>query len=385
MSSGDIERRSAGLGEWCWRSGGRGATAPSATGRYEGGCEVLVVGLNQTLDRTLAVPELVPGAVLRATTVAVSAGGKAVNVCRAARTLGHPARLVGAFPAGGGDDAVRRLTAERLAVDAVAVAGDLRASTILLAADGAATVVNEPGAPLAEHDWQRVRAAVAAALADRRRAGPDAAPGWLVISGSVPPGTPADAHQQLIAAATAQGWATLVDVTGPALLAACAAGADVVSPNFTETRNSFGLDPVVEADAADLVALAADAADRLVAAGAGSALVSIGEHGVVGRSRTGATWYIAAPAVPVVNPVGAGDAFVGALVSALENGDPAAGARDLPVGAALAAVAYAAASVADPVGGCADPRLADRLRADLTVIDLAGPAGPAAAFTGAQR
>ena len=77
---------------------------------------MLVVGLNQTIDRTIRLPALAPGDVLRAVDVAVTPGGKAVNVCRAALTLGAPARLVGPFPGGLGRVAVGMLDAEGLDV-----------------------------------------------------------------------------------------------------------------------------------------------------------------------------------------------------------------------------------------------------------------------------
>ena len=77
---------------------------------------MIVVGLNQTIDRTIRLPALAAGSVLRATDAAITPGGKAVNVCRAALTLGAPARLVGPFPGRLGRLAVELLEAEGLRV-----------------------------------------------------------------------------------------------------------------------------------------------------------------------------------------------------------------------------------------------------------------------------
>src|SRR5215207_3632262 len=85
------------------------------------GDAVLVIGLNQTIDRTVWLDSLAPGQVLRAADVTVTPGGKAVNVCRAATTLGVTARLVGPFPGELGRFAAGRLAAEHLDVAAVAV------------------------------------------------------------------------------------------------------------------------------------------------------------------------------------------------------------------------------------------------------------------------
>ena len=67
---------------------------------------------------------------LRALDVTVTPGGKAVNVCRAARTLVAPARLVGPFPGDSAGSPASCSLAERLDVDAVAVDGEIRGTTV---------------------------------------------------------------------------------------------------------------------------------------------------------------------------------------------------------------------------------------------------------------
>ena len=62
---------------------------------------VLCVTPNPALDRTLEVPNLRPGTVMRAAAERVAAGGKGVNVARALRALGAEARCLA--PLGGGN------------------------------------------------------------------------------------------------------------------------------------------------------------------------------------------------------------------------------------------------------------------------------------------
>jgi 1-phosphofructokinase family hexose kinase len=320
---------------------------------------VLVIGLNQTIDRTVRLDSLAPGEVLRANDVAVTPGGKAVNVCRAAATLGVPARLVGPFPGELGRFATGLLAAEDLDVAAVPVAGEIRGTTIILERSGRATVINEPGPPLDAADWQRVLDAVSAELP----------PGSVVaISGSSPPGAPADAHHQLIALVRARGGFVAVDVAGDSLLAAARSGADLLSPNLAEAEaavtgstigNGHRRGEAVEAggdDTREAVAARAEAAAaELVRAGAGAAVVSAGHHGAAFHAPAG-SGFVDAPTVDVVNPIGAGDALLGAMLAAIELGRP------LP-SAVHAGVAYAAASVAHPTAGYADPALVARLGA----------------------
>ena len=103
----------------------------------------------------------------------------------------------------------------------------------------------------------------------------------------------------------------------------------------------------------------------LVALGAGAAMVSAGRHGVacVTAARDE---FVPAPAVDVVNPIGAGDALLGATLVALERGRP----FELAV---REGVAYAAASVADPVAGYADPSGGGRPRAGARAMTPSPP------------
>ncbi|MGH9137852.1 MAG: PfkB family carbohydrate kinase, partial [Acidimicrobiales bacterium] len=93
----------------------------------------------------------------------------------------------------------------------------------------------------------------------------------------------------------------------------------------------------------------------LAGAGAGAAIVSAGRHGAAYRATTDAG-FVTAPTVDVANPIGAGDSLLGATLVAIERG------RALPDAVALG-VAYAAASVAHPTAGYADPALVSRLGA----------------------
>lgn len=320
---------------------------------------MLVVGLNQTIDRTIRLPALVPGQVLRAAEVAVTAGGKAVNVCRAALTLGHAARLVGPFPGRMGRLATDLLSAEGLDVTAVAVDGEIRGTTVVIEADGRTTVINEPGPPLGEGGWDGVLGAISEAIVDGS---------FVAISGSVPPGVADGAHRTLIELVHQRRAAVAVDVTGARLIEAAAAGADLLSPNLDEAEQALGTHGGAPSDsggeAVDLDGLAfaevsgraRDAAAALVSAGARAAMVSAGRHGVACRSAS-VDEFVPAPVVDVVNPIGAGDALLGATLVAIELGRPFA----VAVGDG---VAYAAASVAHPVAGYADPSLVAELAAE---------------------
>ncbi|WP_117000790.1 1-phosphofructokinase family hexose kinase [Desertimonas flava] len=318
---------------------------------------LVAIGLNLTLDRTLRLPHLGPGHVLRATDVAVTAGGKALNVCRAARTLGAECALVGPFAGELGRFALGLIAAEGIPCHHVAVEGEVRGTTVVLESDGRATVINEPGPELSAVAWHALRTAIAGAIGHGR---------FVAVSGSAPPGTPADADGQIIGIVRAASGFVAVDANGERLLAAAAAGADLVSPNLAEAESALGTARGAEAtDAAgddhdEIVERATRAAAALVAAGARSAMVSAGPHGVAWMGSQ-ASGFVGAPSVGVVNPIGAGDTLLGATLVALAAGLALADA-------VRQGVAYAAASVAHPVAGCADPVMVAGLRA------IVGPA-----------
>ena len=131
---------------------------------------MLIAGPNLTIDRTSTIPELRPGEVLRLADVAVTPGGKGLNVARAARALGVPAALVAFLPGRTGRAAGELIAEEGIALEGVPVGGEIRSTSVILEPGGRATVLNEPGPSLGDGDWDALEAAVARAIGEPRRA-----------------------------------------------------------------------------------------------------------------------------------------------------------------------------------------------------------------------
>jgi 1-phosphofructokinase family hexose kinase len=308
---------------------------------------MLIAGPNLTIDRTSTLPELVPGHVLRAADVAVSPGGKGVNVARAARALGVPAALVAFVPGYTGQAAAVLLVEEGIAVEAIPVEGEIRSTTVFLEPGGRVTVINEPGPPLAAGDWAALEAAVDAALPGH---------GVLVCSGSLPPASPDDGYARLARRAEEAGRPAVIDASGPTLGAALAARPAVVTPNLAEAEGVLHgrADESVEASP-DARARAEAAAVALVAAGPRAAVVTAAAAGAAVAAGAGATWVPAPRVAAVRNPIGAGDVLTATLAAAIEAGDDV-------LAATRRGVAAAAASVEAPVAGDLDPaRMAELL------------------------
>jgi 1-phosphofructokinase len=303
---------------------------------------VVIAGPNLTLDRTLRIAELRPGEVLRFDEAVVTPGGKGVNVARLARSLGASAVLVGFVPGRTGAAAAALLSNEGVVLRGVEVGGEIRSAAIVLEASGRVTVMNEPGPALAEGDWSRFERAVADAL-------PGA--GVLACSGSLPPGVPADAYGRLAALARSHGVVSVVDVAGPQLAAALAAGPDVVTPNLAEAEGVLHgrADETVEAGDADVVRERTLAAARaLVARGAARAVVTAAAAGAALAGVDGERWFSSPRVAAVRNPIGAGDALVGGLAVALERGSAFAEAVEFGVACGAASVETGTAGVVVP-------------------------------------
>jgi tagatose 6-phosphate kinase len=271
---------------------------------------IVTITPNLALDVTYEVPELCPGGTHRVRSVHARAGGKGVNVARILRSLGHDVLVLG-LAGGATGDAVRAdLDDAGLPHDLVPCAGETR-RTVTVVAGGEATLLNEPGPVVAPDEWAALEARI-----------PDA--DVVVISGSLPPGIPADA----IARLAARDGRVIVDTSGEPLRHA-APYAWAVKPNAEELASLTGTgDPVAGA--------------RMLPAPA--VVVSLGADGLLAVAGD-EVHRAAPPRVVSGNPTGAGDAVVAAL---------AAGAG-APWPELLAdAAALSAAAVLAPVAGSYD-------------------------------
>jgi len=120
---------------------------------------------------------------------------------------------------------------------------------------------------------------------------------------------------------------------------------DYIVPNETEAATLTGLPVATVADARRV-------GDALLAKGARTALITLGERGALFHNRERSIEIPVVSAGPVVETTGAGDAFVGGLAAALARGiDPVEAAR---FGCAVAGI-----SVTRPGTAPSMPRLAE--------------------------
>lgn len=286
---------------------------------------VVIVTPNPAVDITYAVAEQQLGTTQRVQSVVRRAGGKGVNVARVLASLDIP--TVQVLPLGGATGAWMQDSLRRAGMDVrvASLSGDTRSTVAVVDTAHHPTLYAEAGPSVSSREW----AVLTAELRDAVRSA-----SHLVISGSLPPGTPDAVVETLVRAGVEAGVPVIVDVSGPALLAAARARATILKPNLAEALEATG--------AADL-----DAARRaLLALGARTVIISLGEHGL---TASDGSHHHEVPAVPDItgNPTGAGDATTAGLVAALRAGSPVADAL-------RTAAAAGAAAVLEPVAGAID-------------------------------
>jgi 1-phosphofructokinase len=321
---------------------------------------VVTLTANPSLDRTLELPgPLERGSVARLGVSHTEPGGKGVNVARAVAAAGRD--VVSVLPAGDDDPAVRALQALGLRLANVPVAAPVRTNYTLTEPDGTTTKLNEPGTALDEG----ARAALLAAVHEHA-----AGAAWVVLSGSLPPGTPVDWYATLVRSLRDTGARIAVDTSEAPLLALLAAGResvpDLLKPNTEELAQLVGsTERALSGDPAALLA----AVDHLHIQGVTEVLLTLGADGALLSTAGGGRWSARPPRITVRSTVGAGDSSLAGFVLAhLADADAAVRLQT--------AVAYGSASAALPGSAVPTPDRVDPAAVAVTP-GFAGSTSPA--------
>jgi 6-phosphofructokinase 2 len=233
-------------------------------------------------------------------------GGGGINVAQVAHNLG--ASVVAVFPSGGatGDMLTDLLTERGVPIRPVKITDPTRESfTINEISTGHQYRFVLPGACLA--------AAEQAQVSDELRLAAASA-GFVVASGSLPPGVPIDFYQRIADMCRGLGVRMVLDTSG-AGLQHVSTGVFLLKASVRELRECVGRDLVTEAEQLG-------AARELVDSGRAEAVVvSLGAKGALLVTSTVSQRFDAIP-LRAVSGVGAGDAMVAAITVGLARGWP---------------------------------------------------------------
>ncbi len=289
---------------------------------------ILTCTPNPSVDRTLEVPELALGGIIRVRSSSTQAGGKGVNVSSALRRNGE--RTTAVVPVGGAPGSELVALLGDLPHVPIPIASHTRSNVTVTEADGTTTKLNSTGPDLTLDEIDALLEAVESELAR--------GPGWLVASGSLPGGAPVDLYSHIGALAAAYGVPVALDTSGKPLEAATATGGfALLKPNREELTALWG-GPL------STVGDTVTAARELVGLGNGAVLVTLGSQGalLVNSERA---WWGRGPSVEPRSTVGAGDCALAGYLSV--GGSPPQRLRR--------AVAWGGAAVALPGTTIPDP------------------------------
>jgi 6-phosphofructokinase 2 len=266
--------------------------------------DIVTLTMNPALDIATSTDVVVPTDKLRCDPARYDPGGGGINVVRVARTLGADALAV--FPTGGptGQTVQELLQRSGIPHRAIPIVGPTRESfTVDERRSGGQYRFVLPGPTLSEPEQQSCLRTLTEVARGAR---------FIVASGSLPLGVPADFFQKVADIATRLGARVLLDTSGNALRA-IRSGVFLLKPSLRELRESVGRELRNTDDQVQ-------AARELIGAGATEVvLISLGAQGAL---LVTADRHERFPAldVPIRSAVGAGDSMVAAVVVGLLRG-----------------------------------------------------------------
>ena len=311
---------------------------------------LVTVTANPSIDRTLVLPGVLDrGGVQRVEHTISQAGGKGVNISRAAVAAGVPTLAV--LPARADDPFVEDVARAGIPCHPCRPAGSIRVNLTLTEPDGTTTKINSAGA---ETGPEQVAELADAVVREAHGAS------WVVLAGSLPPGAPSSFYADLLP--RLHGVAPVAVDTSDAPLSALVAGLDrcapqLMKPNAEELASITGGDgEALEADPALVARHAAELVDR----GVDHVLVTLGAAGAVLADRTGA-WHAVPAPTTVLSTVGAGDSSLfGFLLGSVRGAEPAE--------CLALAVAYGSAAAALHGTGIPTPADVDASRVEVRAL-----------------
>jgi fructose-1-phosphate kinase PfkB-like protein len=219
---------------------------------------LVAIAPNPSIDRLYELDRLRIDAVNRPGSETLVAGGKGLNVARAAASLGADVTAIALLAGHAGRWIADALAGEGIAARLAWCDGETRSCIAIHDADdGSLTELNEAGPSVDPAAWERLLgelraelsagaagaagAARAAVGAVGAAAGAVGAVGLVTVSGSLPPGAPGDGIAQLVAVSRAAGVPIGVDCSGEALRHALSERPTLVKLNLAEDASKRGL------------------------------------------------------------------------------------------------------------------------------------------------
>ncbi|MBK8520211.1 MAG: 1-phosphofructokinase family hexose kinase [Chitinophagaceae bacterium] len=265
---------------------------------------IITITFSPCIDKSTAVPALVPEKKLVCAAPKLEPGGGGINIARAIKKLGGAATAI--FPSGGytGKYFNHLLEAENIDSVIIETRNETRENIIVVdQANNNQYRFGMPGTELAATEWKKCLQAVEE-MSDVE---------FIIASGSLPPGVPDNIYALLAKIAKIKKAKFIVDTSGDALKQAVAEGVYLLKPNLGELSYLAGKKELQVNEVKNI------AREIMAKGGCEVMVVSMGAAGAM--LVTGEIAEICTP--PVVerkSTVGAGDSMVAGIVFYLAQG-----------------------------------------------------------------
>ena len=269
---------------------------------------LVCISANPAIDRRLRLENIAVGEINRALSAQSLPGGKAAHVAMVAKSLGAEVSWVGFLGGATGEQCESGLSAFGVPLTVIRTQSETRANLELISADGKVTEILEPGGAVTEGEVERLFTTCRDLFAESEQGT------QVALSGSLPPGAPADLYAELIRLAHLYGCRTLLDTSGDALRHGLSAAPDFVKPNRQEA-STFADRPI------DDPVTAVAVTQKFFEAGARSVAISLGAEGMVWQRTALSEALVSQPSsLAHCSPVGCGDAALAGFAVAHERG-----------------------------------------------------------------
>jgi 1-phosphofructokinase family hexose kinase len=269
---------------------------------------IVCISANPALDRRLRVTTLTLGEVNRARSAEIFPGGKAAHVAMASRALGMQTAWIAFLGGAIGQQCANELERIEIEVVPVRTRASTRVNLEVIDDSRAVTELLEPGGTPEPAECEGMIRECENRFREQWKQA------LVVISGSLPAGTPATFYTLLIQCAQNAGLRVFLDTSGEALSGNLAARPDFVKPNRREAEALLGVPVRSFADARA-------AAAEVITRGARSAAVTLGSDGLVWmESAQGPAWIAHPPRLEAVSTVGCGDVTLAGFAYAAQQG-----------------------------------------------------------------
>ena len=267
---------------------------------------ILTVTTNASLDRLLFIPEFVATSNMRVQKNLDAVGGKGFDTSVALSCIGVETTALGFIAGRTGEQLVELLNGYGIQSDLLWVEGETRiAHVVIETAHHRHSHITSTGYSVSTADLDR--------FVDRYCSHLDAAR-WAIISGSLPPGAPADFYGRLVMLAKQKGVSTIVDCADEPSRQAASQRPTILKMNRAELAQSYG---VTADNLPELNQRVRKLAEQNSLA---NVVITCGAEGILAVTEAG-SHLATTPPQQEVSAAGAGDAVSGCLAWRLGQGD----------------------------------------------------------------